>query len=98
MIEKAYPQEVKNVIQGMENVAEVTVYGEKNDLTGNIVCAKVSLINKEDKNLFRLRLKKYCLKRLLKYKVPVRIIIINEKHHSERFKKKRQQNSLPYVS
>ncbi len=45
--EKVYPQEVENVIQQIENVAEVTVFGEKNPITGNIVCAKVSLLENE---------------------------------------------------
>lgn len=85
--EKVYPQEVENTIMEMDNVAEVTVYGEKNPITGNIVCAKVRIIKKEDKKTFSLRLRKHCLAKLQKYKVPVKINITDEKQHGERFKK-----------
>ena len=59
-MKKVYPQEVENVILGMDNVAEVTVYSEKNPIMGNIVCAKVRLQQDEDKKEFTTRLKKYC--------------------------------------
>ena len=52
---KVYPAEVESVIQEIANVREVTVYGEKNPITGNIVCAKVSLSNDEDQKAFALR-------------------------------------------
>ena len=90
MIEKAYPQEVKNVIQGMENVAEVTVYGEKNPIMGNIVCANARLLKSEDKKLFITRLKKYCNEKLQNYKIPVKVKIIEQEQYSRRFKKNRQ--------
>jgi len=89
--EKVYPQEVENIIREMDNVAEVTVYGEKNNITGSIVCANVNLIEREDKKLFSLRLRKYCSAKLQNYKVPVKINFIDseEKQYSERFKKNR---------
>ena len=43
--EKVYPQEVENVIQEIDNVSDVTVYGEKNNILGNIVCATVRMLN-----------------------------------------------------
>ena len=85
--EKVYPQEVENVIQEMDNVAEVTVYGEKNSIMGNIVCAKVRLTKNENKKSVISYLKKHCRKRLQNYKVPVKIKIVGEKQYSERFKK-----------
>jgi acyl-coenzyme A synthetase/AMP-(fatty) acid ligase len=87
--EKVYPAEVENIIQNMENVAEVTIYGEKNPITGNIVCAKVSLLNDENHKEFSIRLKKYCCDRLPNYKVPVKINIVDKKLHSDRLKKAR---------
>lgn len=89
--EKVYPTEVENVIQEMENVAEVSVYGEKNPITGNIVCAKVRLLNDEEQNTFALRLKKHCRKKLANYKVPVKVFITHDPHYSKRYKKKRIQ-------
>ncbi|MCH7535254.1 MAG: hypothetical protein IH948_05845 [Bacteroidetes bacterium] len=89
--EKVYPQEVENVIQEINNVTEVTVYGEKNPIMGNIVCAKVRLNKSESggKKLFINQIKKHCKERLQSYKVPVKVNIVDYKQYSERFKKKR---------
>ena len=88
--EKVYPAEVENIIQEMENVAEVTVYGEKNSILGNIVCARVTLSHEQDHKLFVSALKKYCRDKLQNYKVPVKATIVKDKQHSDRFKKVRQ--------
>jgi acyl-coenzyme A synthetase/AMP-(fatty) acid ligase len=87
--EKVYPAEVENVIQQIENVSEVTVYGKPNPITGNIVCANVTLRNHEDKNSFILRLKRYCSQRLESFKVPIKVTVNDRKQHTERFKKLR---------
>ena len=87
--EKVFPAEVENVIIQFQNVSDVTVYSEKNPITGNIVCAKITLTNATDKKVFIKNLKKYCRERLQSYKVPVKIFITNEIQHTERFKKKR---------
>ena len=39
--EKVYPQEVENVLLGHPLVEDATVYGEKNPIIGNIVCARI---------------------------------------------------------
>ena len=85
--EKVYPAEVESVIQEMKNVAEVTVYGEKNPITGNIVCAKVRLLPTEDSKKFPSELKKFCREKLEPYKIPVKVSIVEDKQHSDRFKK-----------
>jgi long-chain acyl-CoA synthetase len=87
--EKVYPAEVESVIQELDNVAEVTVFSEKNAITGNMVCAKVRLVDKEDPKEFALRVKKYCKGKLQLFKIPVRILIDSEPQFSDRFKKKR---------
>jgi long-chain acyl-CoA synthetase len=91
--EKVYPQEVENVILEIDNVAEATVYGEKNPIMGNIVCAKVKLVKDEDKKEFTFKLKGYCSEKLQGFKVPVKVSIIDEEQYSERFKKIRSQHS-----
>ena len=85
--EKVYPAEVESLIQEMDNIAEVTVFGEKNPITGSIVCAKVSLKQPEDPKELTLRLKKFCRQRLPAFKVPVKVMIDDSSQHSERFKK-----------
>lgn len=85
--EKVYPQEVESVIQELDNVAEVTVFAEKNPIMGNIVCAKIRLSEEEDKKQFTTRLKIYCKQKLQSFKVPVKIIIDDSEQFNERFKK-----------
>lgn len=87
--EKVYPGEVESAIQEMEEVAEVTVFGEKNPITGNIVCARVTLLQDDDPKSFTKRLKKFCRQRLQSYKVPVKVFIADSPQHSARFKKVR---------
>ena len=87
--EKVYPIEVENIIQEMENVADVTVYKEDSPIMGNIVSAKVKLIKEEPPKVFSKRLKSYCRVRLPSYKIPVRVIISKDSHVSNRFKKVR---------
>jgi long-chain acyl-CoA synthetase len=89
--EKVYPQEVENVIQEINDVGEVTVYGEKNHIMGNIVCVKVTLKEELDVKIFKKRLKKHCRQKLQNYKVPIKVQVATEKQHNERFKKMRQQ-------
>lgn len=87
--DKVYPAEVESIIHEMDNVAEVTVYGEKNLIIGMIVCAKVRLSNEENHREFSNKLKKYCSEKMEKFKVPVKIILTEESQFNERFKKKR---------
>ena len=84
---KVFPSEIESVINEIDNVAEATVYGEKNTIMGSIVCAKVRPQRKEDPAKFSLRIKKYCKDRLERFKIPVRITIHDNKQYSKRFKK-----------
>ena len=87
--EKVYPAEVESVIQAIPNVAEVSVYGEKNPITGSMVCALVKLREAEDEQQVKLRIKQVCAASLPRFKVPVRITFTQDEQHSERFKKMR---------
>ena len=89
--EKVYPQEVENIIMEVENIAEATVYSEKNIILGNYVCAKVSLLDmKRDLELEKKKIKAHCLSMLERYKVPIKINISQEKQFGGRFKRKDQ--------
>ena len=85
--EKVYPQEIENVILEIDNVAEVTVYGERNPIIGNIVSAKILLQKEEDKKKFIGRLKTYCSKKMEPHMVPVKVKIVNQNQYGNRFKK-----------
>ena len=91
--EKVFPAEVESVIQEMENVSEVTVYGESNAIVGNIVCARVNLVGPEDRREFARRLKRFANGRLARYKVPVKVSITETPQHGERFKKIRRADA-----
>ena len=89
--EKVYPQEVEDIILQFPGVCEVTVYGEKNPLLGNIVCAKILLDKGVEIDGFIPKVKAYCRSNLEKYKVPVKIQIVATPLYGDRFKKERQQ-------
>lgn len=91
--EKVFPAEVESVIQELEMVADVTVFGEKNPITGNIVCADVlpacELADAEKKK-FVAELKRHCRQLLKSYKVPVKVNLVTGQQYSDRFKKIRR--------
>jgi len=91
--EKVYPAEVENVIQELDEVAEAMVYGEKHAITGNIVCADVTSVSPLDSSAEKelvARVKQHCREKLQRYKVPLRVNIVTEQQHTERFKKSRR--------
>jgi acyl-coenzyme A synthetase/AMP-(fatty) acid ligase len=91
--EKVYPAEVENVIQELDGVAEVTVYGERNLITGNIVCADITPAGQPDpsgRKELAARVKQHCRQRLQNYKVPLKVNIVSASQHTERFKKARR--------
>ncbi len=88
--QKVYPAEVESVIQEVDNVAEVTVYGEKNPITGSIVCARVRLKHPEDPKQAALRVKKHCRRKLQNFQIPVKVHFFEKELHSDRFKKIRK--------
>ncbi len=87
--EKVYPAEVENVILELDSVEEVTVYGERNPLVGQIVCARIKAAEPVDASELATEVKRHCRERLERFKVPVRVTLTDERHHSERFKKLR---------
>lgn len=88
--DKVYPQEVENIILGLDNVLEVTVFGEKHALMGNVVTAKVILKESENLREFTRRLKLFCKDKMQGFKIPVKVTIEESPLYNERFKKKRQ--------
>lgn len=85
--EKVYPAEIENVIQQIKGVEQVSVFSEKNAITGHIIVARIKLIDEEPFSNFRLRFHSFCKTRLPTYKIPQKIIITNTILYNERFKK-----------
>jgi long-chain acyl-CoA synthetase len=89
--EKVYPAEVESVLLGDPNVREATVYATPHALMGNTVQARVSLHSPEEPAALTPRLRRLCLDKLARFKVPVRFAVVShEEMHSERFKKIRR--------
>lgn len=91
--EKVYPVTVESVLQSLDNVAEATVYGKANAITGQMVCADVRLKAPENKQAFVRRLKKYCRDQLMPYMVPVKVNLVSRPIHNARFKKVRDRHA-----
>jgi long-chain acyl-CoA synthetase len=90
--EKVFPTEIENVILELPTVADVTVYGEKNAITGEIVCADITPAIEvcEPEREFVAEIKQHCRSKLQRYKVPVKIKIVDDRQYSDRFKKVRR--------
>ena len=88
--EKVYPAEVESVIQSLDNVAAVTVRGEPNPITGQIVCARVTPARPEDPKALASRVKAACRERLRPFQVPVKVHVTEDRQYSDRFKKTRR--------
>jgi acyl-coenzyme A synthetase/AMP-(fatty) acid ligase len=73
----------------MPGVLDATVSGERNMLTGQLVCARVRLAGNEPAAEFRARMRAFCSNRLAPYKIPQKVIVVDQALHSERFKKSR---------
>lgn len=87
--QKVYPAEVESVLMQMPNVRDATVFGEKNPITGQIVAARLNLVEPEDPNEVKKHVRAWCRERLAPFKVPVKITIAESDQFSARFKKMR---------
>ena len=87
--QKVYPAEVESVLQEMPGVSDAAVYGERNAITGQIVCVNVSLNSGEPSADFARRLKQHCRGRLELFKIPVKVRVVDTAQHGGRFKKMR---------
>ncbi len=91
--QKVYPAEVEGAIEEMPGVSDAAVYGERNAITGQIVCANVTLNEPEDAAVFTRRLKQHCRQRLELFKVPVKVRVVAAAQHGGRFKKMRPRSA-----
>ena len=85
--QKVYPSEVESALLEIDNICEATVFGEANPVTGQIVAARVTLVQPEEREALERRIHLFCRGRLAAYKVPVVVEIAEGGHHGQRFKK-----------
>lgn len=89
--QKVFPVEVETVLLEADNVVEAAVYGAKHPMLGNVVHARITLGEPEERRALTERLRAHCVGRLAKFKMPVRFHIADADQHSVRFKKVRGQ-------
>lgn len=91
--QKVFPAEIENILLEADNIKEATVVGVPHPLMGNVIKAKLSLVTPEDLMQLTERLRKYCMERMAKYKVPIKYEIVHEdEQRNIRFKKQRNEN------
>jgi len=90
--QKVYPAEVENVLMEMDNVRDVAVFGERSPLVGNILVARVNLIEPEQFDAFKRRLRAFCRERLPNFKIPARIEVTDQEQFGHRLKKMRRMS------
>ena len=83
---KVYPTEIENCLLACPLIAQATVIGESNALTGQIIVAQVMLTHGADTRLARREIDKFCRERLDRYKVPSKYIFVEELLVSDRYK------------
>ncbi len=86
--QKVFPAEVETILLEDANVKEATVFGVPHPIMGKVVMSRISLHKDEDLAVVSARLKKLCLTKIAKYKIPIKFTIVNtDDQRSERFKK-----------
>lgn len=89
--QKVFPAEIESVLLEADNVKEATVVGISHPVMGNVVKAKVSLEVEEDVFKLASRLRKHCVEKLAKYKIPVKFeIVSHDDQRTLRHKKNRK--------
>lgn len=89
--QKVYPAEVESVILDLDNVQDVAVFGEKHNLLGQIVVAKIVLDQPEPVESVKKRVRQACLAQLASFKVPAKVVLAEGVLHSARQKKIRRE-------
>jgi len=87
--EKVVPAEVESVVMEVPGVADCTIHGQPNPITGQIVAAKVVLKEGAEAVAIKAAIREHCTAKLARYKLPVKITFVESALFGARFKKKR---------
>jgi acyl-CoA synthetase (AMP-forming)/AMP-acid ligase II len=93
--QKVYPAEVQSVLLQLDNVRDAIVFGDPNPIMGQVVAARVNLVEPEDPRQFRARLRAFLGGRLERYKIPVRIELVEHEQFNARYKRIARPPGLP---
>ncbi|MFB6820515.1 class I adenylate-forming enzyme family protein [Streptomyces virginiae] len=85
--EKVFPARVENVLLQAPNVRDVVVHGRSNAVTGQVVAARVDLLEDEEPRVLAKRLRLFCAGRLAPHEIPAVFVRAEEPLHGSRFKR-----------
>jgi acyl-CoA synthetase (AMP-forming)/AMP-acid ligase II len=88
--EKVFPSEVESVLMQLPFITDCQVSAAKSTITGNVVVAKVVSTSGLPLAEQKQEIRKFLLDRLSRYKVPVKISIVESIAYNERMKKIRK--------
>jgi len=88
--QKVYPTEIEDIILSLDNVKDAVIYGEPHNLLGHIVVAEVAIIETEELDALKRRIRIACKAQLTAFKVPSKVIISEVDLHTSRYKKNRR--------
>ncbi|MDQ3776526.1 MAG: SDR family NAD(P)-dependent oxidoreductase [Pseudomonadota bacterium] len=91
--EKVFPAEVETLLETMPGVEEAVVAAQPSAITGQVVVARVKLSAEESLSAFRTRMRQYCRDRLAPFKIPQKVILVDQPMHGDRFKKLRRERT-----
>jgi len=87
--DKVNAADVESVLLELDNVADATVHGRDNPVTGQVVAATLTLLEPEDRRDLVRRVRARCRERLPRHAVPMHVEVSDGLLHGERFKKAR---------
>jgi acyl-coenzyme A synthetase/AMP-(fatty) acid ligase len=86
---KVYPAEVESVLLELDNVCDAVCFGESNPIMGEVVAARVQLEHPEPLAELTKRMRAHARTRVARYKIPVRLEVVDHAVVNARFKKVR---------
>lgn len=87
--QKVFPNEIEEVILELDDVVDVSVFGEAHALLGQIVVAKVKVKNGFSSDDLKSVVRKHCLTKLSPFKAPSKVLLVENDLHNNRHKKVR---------
>ncbi|WP_108649833.1 ANL family adenylate-forming protein [Dongshaea marina] len=90
--EKVLPTEIESILLEMPEISDALVKGIPNAITGQTVYTEIVLSEEGkllDSRKLKSQIRKFCLNKIDKYKVPTKIVFCDRTNFSSRFKKMR---------
>lgn len=86
---KVYPGEVESCLLDCPIVLQASVSGERHALVGQIVVARIVLAQGVEPSYARKEIVQFCRDRMDRFKIPTKLVFVDEVQVSDRFKKVR---------